>query len=403
MATPNQQNQTQKEKLLQFYATLRHELPTKYHVLLESESIQTYVNTTLVNKGRRIEPVSMKRNLICIWDFCDWLRKSPDEVVTDVRRSQASKKDPKKYELLLDKFFQDLLDRNSRSYSVTKLILVNAFLNRNHIKLDYQFPSRLEKEDANDDNEEIDKYKIAPKLDQLRLLYASTDDLDVRRFILFAAQTGLSEIDILQLNLYTENKTGRGKIQFDSIKQQYDFLKEKDLLEQEAISVVIPREKTTVRAMTFLGVECVNMLTLDYPDGRLFPWPPTGRDPGYAVRRKIKGLAEKIGLPWLHPHSFRKFFETQCKPVINDRDMMRLMMGHTIEGIEDSYWFPNSPDELRPRYDEAYPRLRFLTPSLLNRLKDITPEEIEKLPPDSYGKINVTRNHRPISGNRSNN
>lgn len=69
---------------------------------------------------------------------------------------------------------------------------------------------------------------FAPTLQELRLIFASTKNIELRRMILFGSQTGLSEIDLLQLDTRTEDHNPRSMIQFDSLISQYQALKEKE-------------------------------------------------------------------------------------------------------------------------------------------------------------------------------
>ena len=220
---------------------------------------------------------------------------------------------------------------------------------------------------------------FAPTLQELRLIFASTKNIELRRMILFGSQTGLSEIDLLQLDTRTEDHNPRSMIQFDSLISQYQALKEKGWEKKQSIAIVIPREKTNVHAITCLGPECIALMNWRLPDHRISSYQAPGGKPR-RLQKDIKELAVKLGMERLHFHSFRKFFETEISKDIKDPKWVRRMMGHKQGGMAKTYWGARESKSLKAEYNRAYRRIRLLPENLIGKLATITPEEIAKVP-----------------------
>ena len=116
---------------------------------------------------------------------------SPDDFVRLVKETKYSKNstDPYKWEQKLTDYRRVQKQKWKIGTSNNKCGAVTSFLSSNYVK-DFKFTW--------ESREDPDIF--APTLQELRLIFASTKNIELRRMILFGSQTGLSEIDLLQLD-----------------------------------------------------------------------------------------------------------------------------------------------------------------------------------------------------------
>lgn len=166
-----------------------------------------------------------------LWEWLDWIKKkpknegelgppmSPDDFVLLVKETKYSKNspDPYKWEQKLTDYRRVQKQKWEIGTANNKCGAVTSFLSSNYVK-GFQFTWEARG----------DPDIFAPTLQELRLIFASTKNIELRRMILFGSQTGLSEIDLLQLDTRTEDHNPRSMIQFDSLISQYQALKEKE-------------------------------------------------------------------------------------------------------------------------------------------------------------------------------
>ena len=114
-------------------------------------------------------------------------------------------------------------------------------------------------------------------------------------------------------------------------------IEKRDATRYQSIAIVIPREKTNVRAITCLGPECIALMNWRLPDHRISTYQAPGGKPR-KLQKDIKEFAIKLKMERLHFHSFRKFFETEISKDIKDPKWVRRMMGHAQGGMAKTYW-----------------------------------------------------------------
>ena len=391
-----------------YFEDVRGALPEEYRYLLQYPTIKNFVSTA---HDQKLDVDTITRNIVNLWEFLDWLKKkpknegelsppmSPEELVRLVKDTKYSKNsaDPYKWEQKLTDYRRVQKQKWKIGTSNNKCGAVTSFLSSNYVK-DFKFTWESRG----------DPDIFAPTLQELRLIFASTTSIELRRMILFGSQTGLSEIDILQLDTRTEDHNARSMIQFDSLASQYNALKEmpwcpickiwysqedavvhktktghvtekKDATRFQSIAIVIPREKTNVRAITCLGPECIALMNWRFPDHRISSYQAPGGKPR-KLQKDIKDLAIKLRMEKLRFHSFRKFFETEISKDIKDPKWVRRMMGHTQAGMAKTYWGARESNSAKAEYNRAYRRIRLLPENLIGKLATITPAEIAKVP-----------------------
>ncbi len=97
--------------------------------------------------------------------------------------------------------------------------------------LEYKWPSRLSAQDKKTKKEflflggGIEAIEV-PDKKLLRLIYGHIEGPELRRMVLFGAQTGFAMVDLLALNAHLSNHTTQ-RFPFDSIKEQLKAFKSK--------------------------------------------------------------------------------------------------------------------------------------------------------------------------------
>ncbi|MDA4110927.1 MAG: tyrosine-type recombinase/integrase [Thaumarchaeota archaeon] len=356
-----------------FIAQLREELNEKYHVMLSSKAVRLYIRKVLgISDSADRQSVTidtMRQNIVRIYEFCQSQDRSPDELIEAVVAAKKKSNRPMKYEEILEEYYQVLRDKDQKVGTVrNKCSTISAFIKKNLRQYGLEFNYELPKLTVGDED-----IGYRPTLKELRYIFASADDLQVRRFILFASQTGLSETDILNLDAHRFNhRENSGPMLFDSIAEQC-------ARKEPHIAIVIPRQKTKVRALTYLGPECVRMTDFSLDEGKLFTY--GGKHATRRVRDDIHKLAEKVGIPDLSPHAFRRFFESQLTNAGLNENVISTMMGHSIpHRVTRHYLIPRQQYDYRRIYKSAYELLRILPAEMIDKLPTITPEEISKVP-----------------------
>jgi integrase len=141
------------------------------------------------------------------------------------------------------------------------------------------------------------------------------------------------------------------------------------------ITVKAARSKSRKPRTTFTSPEATDSLRQHLGDKikiAVTPIFPAGKDPLYrCIMRSIHnaGLEVKDGpRNELHPHSFRKYFFSNCLAAGIDRGLVENWMGHQF--ALDTNYLRMSDDELANEYGKAIDKLTFLTSEANGPVRD---------------------------------
>ncbi len=257
-----------------FYRELEKALSIKYHDMLQMESVQTWFDSFLTSRSSGLTVSSGIKYVPALFEFCGFVGEDPDTILAEARKSLRDPDTLYKFPHKMTGWFKDLNSRGLRwNTSVKKLSIVKSFFNRNEVKLDYKLPELKEALEP-----------FAPEKPLLRDAFLSLErESPYRSWILFQSQSGLSEIDILGLDVDRENKDKYMGPVFDSIRSQIEA-------KSKCLQIIIPRQKTHEMTVTFLGEEAVSLLR--FYDCKMFPW----KSPSAVVKRfeKFQNIFSEI-------------------------------------------------------------------------------------------------------------
>ncbi|MDG6999629.1 MAG: tyrosine-type recombinase/integrase [Nitrososphaerota archaeon] len=339
----------------QFLYELNQSISPTYRALLQAESLRRWIQRLLI-ENEEFAISTAKGYLAQINSFCEFAGKGPDAIIEEARSQGVSYQ----YEDLLDKWFTELKDRfgDQRDTAISKIGTVLSFFKRNRIKLNYDIPKKSKKT----------PFPFAPEKELLRKAFLSVPPSNntLRSWIIMQSQCGLSEIDLLHLDVDVSNA---GKDQwlpaFASFREQYN----KGLC---PISLVIVRQKSHQVTISFLGEEVLPFVK--FYGSRLWPWKQDAVDPGKTVRKAFKSIQTTIGERRFRPHTLRHYFKT----VLDDCDFhpntVKRMMGHSLGKTEGAY-NAAEVEKLKAKYRVAYPKLRLFEPEFKGCLATLTAKD----------------------------
>ena len=313
------------------------------------DSVQTWVDSLMMsNHGLAI--TSAVKYLPILFEFAEFVAKKPDEMIADARASLRSPESEYKYPRKLRDWFKDL---NSKGFewnvSVKKLRIIKSFFRRNEIKLDYEVPKRVSS-----------PYPFAPEKALLREAFLSLErGSPWRSWILLQSQSGLSEVDILNLRADLENSDKYAGPVFESIKSQVKK-------GSKFVHIVIPRQKTSKITITFIGIEAISLLEF-YKNGQLFPWKQPAHNSSSTITRGFEKFQEILNERRFTSHTLRKYFQTTLETEHVNSNWIKLMMGHSRGAVEGAYSVPPIP-KMQEEYERVYPALRLFDEKYLGRL-----------------------------------
>jgi len=294
-------------------------------------------------------------------EFCDFVGMAPDDIAKqrreDLRSEDASVR--KRFEGLMIRFDVRLREKGLKGGSRRFIwSCVKSFFAEND--LDLKFKARTVPVGGSED------VRAATKDDIRTLLNIA--NVRERAIIMFAKDSGLSEIDIADLNV--------GDV---------------DLEKSEYVQIRARRRKTGVKILTFIGPEAIKYLTAyqDYrkagtqkifpekvgPESPLFRQdrPTVERIHPNNISTRLNALNKSAGLKGVTPHSFRRYFQTRLEAAGVHKNWVKRLMGHKMSGGEDNLTYSRPiEEELQGAYMKAYHELAVET-------SDIDMEKLHEL------------------------
>lgn len=331
-----------------------------------------------LNGGEPTKPFTTQYNWVgCLQRFCEWTRKTPDELIAERKEALKSDDDRVKHQAEIDvKRFLNYLEKQKHLAPSTcrgYFMGIRNFYKRNYLELQFF------RGDGPRQNSTVQKGTRAANKDDIRKMLEVSSPR-VKALILFLKDTGLAESDVVRLKLkdlgvkevsdvfslvppipliLTRKKTGRRTITFIG-KEAYESLKVTLKIRQVGtpeMRIVRYGKKEKKK-----GVE-PETLMLDSPLFRSYHKQLTGRAEvkhltPHALSSLVR-IAAKIAGVWqkgFSAHSLRRFFQTNLEISGVQHNWIKKMMGHALGGSEAPYSRPEI-DTLKMAYEKSYPYL----------------------------------------------
>jgi hypothetical protein len=330
------------------YIELRSSLSVKYREFFDYDSVKIWFDDKIFN-NQGLSPSSARNYIPCLYEFAEFVGMNPDEIVQDARGSIKNPATEYKYVNKLKEFGKSL--KNDWNVMIKKLSIILSFLKSNHVKLDYDLPQRQKSRNP----------PFIPRKEIIRSAFLICEpNSPLRSWILAQSQCGLSEIDLLKLDVDKEvqlNPEDDSSDVIEPIRTQYSKGK-------CPIVITVPRQKTHVNTITFFGEEAISLLK--FYDSHLFPW-KIGADPGRTVRYHFEELQNILGQKRFTPHVLRKYFQTTLENGDFNPNTVKHMMGRSLGGVDSSYSGAIA-SKLEEKYLRVYPELRLFDPQTIDML-----------------------------------
>jgi len=272
--------------------------------------------------------------------FCDWLGKTPDQLIEE-RKAQVKSEDmtvKREAEETLRSFcnYLEQKEGSSRSTVLAYHSAVKSFYKYNYLPLQLRTPKKHAPRGVKPHTQE-----------EIKALYNVSGVRD-RAIVLCLAECGMSREDFVTLK-------------YSDVKDDYEK-------ENETIHLKVVRTKEQIGYDTFLGINATKALRTYIEmrkrkggqfneDTVLFPSHKTKEEmlPN-GLNWILRRLGEKAGID-SSPHRFRKFFESNLGTRVPSL-LVRYWVGHSL-GVESSYFVPSVEDQ-RKAYLEAYEKIDIL-------------------------------------------
>jgi len=346
-----------------FWNKLRLETPMQYHETFSQESVQRWIDKLW---NRRIDSGGIDSrtaiaSLRYVHEFSKYLNKDCDEIIKDARQSKLlSTTNQYSWEEVIESYEKLLFTKHKRSTGIEKLNAIKSFFSHNRVELDYDAPLRAKG----------GKPKV-PDKQFLRKLFVLAD-LQMRSWILVQSQSGLSEIDILKVDVDScNNDPGVGEV-YPSVRSQINARSQNN--SNDAVYVTLRRQKTGITAETFLGPEAVSMIRLRESSRRLFPDWKGEKDPASTVRKRFVQMHRETDVQ-ITAHMLRRYFETTLQLAEVNELIINIFMGHSSKKMGAFYTGPTIA-QLREKYLEVYPKVRLFPEFDPRQLWGLTPKMI---------------------------
>ncbi len=305
--------------------------------LSTQDSIKRMLTSISAKKGRVSESTS-QTYLIYIGRFCDFVKKTPDELFEERRKDWKSDDMyiRRRHEDKLKEFINYFREEGYSSNTIaTATGAIKSLYSHNYYPMiGVNIPS----------GQPVREYKVPTKEE----LTQAVNEARVpwhKAFMVLSKDCGISLQDMLKLKL-------------DDGSQVYGSINQQISAGQVPIHINIVRKKTGFKYHTFLGEDSFEVLNNDtiFPDmishnKRLFPYTDS------TIQDAMKALGNKLGWTSFCPYSLRKWFRTQLTLSEMNEALIETMMGHSLGKVKEAYLVP-PPQKLIEIYQKHYPALK---------------------------------------------
>jgi len=305
--------------------------------------------------------------------FCQWLNKSPDQLIAE--REEHLKSTDKKVKRTMElnvKEYNAFLDNQGKGAGtkMTARAAIRSFFEHHYLPLEFirgDFPS-----EAMAERRKVEKEEIIKMLEEA--------DVRGRGIIHVLKDTGLAVSDVSRLKLRDLlPPTKISPLTSNDIENLPEF-----------IPLKMTRKKTKAKIQTFLGPEAIKALknylnrrirgtAQTYPGRSKKGFPPEVltldsplfRTSAHEIKRmstkrildNVREIASRAGIPDISAHCFRKYTQTMLEVARIDPNWRKLILGKKLPGSEGSYSLPSMGD-LQKAYEGAYEHIAIEIPKI---------------------------------------
>jgi integrase len=331
--------------------------------------VERYPSITYWMDALTCRDATKRSYLLHFRNFCRWLSKTPEELVTE--RKEDLESDDRRIqhnsELQMTRYI-NYLKSLRRAPDTVRLAYhsVRSFYDNNYLTLELR---------ANQAPKKGWPRGRATK-EQVATLLSCANTRE-KALVLLIKDSGLAVADVAQLS-------------YKDIQEEFEA-------KEGFVAIKFVRVKTGIPSSTFIGPEALDALR-DYIELRrrgtrdmypasarhkgVSPETITGKSPLFVqhdktharlkakdLSRIIKRLAAKAGEPSCTAHRIRKLFQTCLEDARVPFNWIQYLMAHKPLGVEGNYSLP-SAKQLRDAYAEAYQYLQ-LKPSRVTMEKEL--------------------------------
>ena len=269
-----------------------------------------------------------------LFDFSAWVKKSPDEMITERKENLKSPDEATKHKFEeVVRRYRLYLQRERKVRTQGVMTALFSFFKYNYCKLEGKIPL-----------DDYTPYKPL-SLDEIRRA-DTTANLGTRCIIRFLLDSGMSREDVVAIN-------------FGDIQAEFESGK-------DVILIAAKRRKENLHYTTFVGSNFLSTYrqykaVLEKKGVKFTKETPLlcglqgQRYSPQQITLMLNNLSKKLDFA-ISPHRVRKTFETLLSMAKVHPTTLKAWMGHKVRGrsdIESRYILP-SPEEQRKMYAESY-------------------------------------------------
>lgn len=307
--------------------------------------------------------------------FCTWAGKDPDELIRERRKQSQSADTEARYsaERLVERYLTELESERAKKKATSRRTLSPSYIRLqasairsfyHYNRADLYLIKRLEFYRVRD----LD----AASKDQIRAMHQVADPRE-RALLLFQYQSGLRNDTIAKLTLGDLESLNPDQapvaIRIEPEKAKRRPSHYRSFLGKEALEALNVYLEMRRKGEVFRGAE-PEELTPSSPVFREIARGAIRPITSVAISKVIGRLAKRAGFSNLTAHSLRRSFQTILESSGVSPNWIKLMMGHTLPGVEGAYSKP-SVEQLREAYIKAEPNLSIIQPKPVLTSTDI--------------------------------
>jgi hypothetical protein len=305
--------------------------------------------------------------------FCDWIGKTPDELIEERKRDLQSNDERIKHrvEMKVKEFIKFLEDQGlSANTRNCYFMAVRNFYKRNYYELHFF------KGDGPGNQTVLEGTRAASKEDIRKMLEVSNPR--VRALLLFIKDNGLAEADVAKLKLkdlqikevsqiflleppipltLNRKKTGAPTITFMG-KESFEAVKTTLRIRQQGSPELQIRRYHKIEKMHGLAPEELSLespLFRSYDKFFAHETRPIRHLSPHAISVIVRkaAISANVWKQGFSAHALRRFFQTSLETSGMNQNWIKKMMGHALGGSEAPYSQPEIT-MLRDAYQKAY-------------------------------------------------
>jgi len=280
--------------------------------------------------------------------YCDWARKTPDQLKQE-RKQQLKSKDID-VQMTAEKLLNRYVGSGARPQNATRraVAAIKSFYNCNFIPLTGRVatPKQIK-----------EKEYRCPTVEDVRKMLEGANLRD-RAILLTLFQTGLRESSLVLLKrkhireIFENKVPAHVGLRAKELKGAYSGVESHTFLGRDAVEAIkkyldwrerVKGERLTDDSFLFARSDAIGEPLFDQ-----------------ALIRIVRTACERAGIEPFSPHDFRRAFQTNLEAAGVPANWVKKMTGHKLSGEENPYSIPKI-EQLREAYMKAEPKLSITT------------------------------------------